>query len=82
MRCDSFEYENATISNVHTLNHWNGEYWEKKELENGSIINVGENPIKKYKVISNGNDTKIVLLSTTTTDESGNTLTKIDSGEY
>lgn len=42
----------------------------------------GENPIKKYKVILNGNDTKIVLLSTTTTDESGNTLTKIDSGEY
>lgn len=82
LRCDSFEYENATISNIHTLNHWNGEYWEKKELENGSIINVGENPIKKYKVISNGNDTKIVLLSTTTTDESGNTLTKIDSGEY
>ena len=82
LRCDSFEYENATISNIHTLNHWNGEYWEKKELENGSIINVGENPIKKYKVISNGNGTKIVLLSTTTTDESGNTLTKIDSGEY
>ena len=82
LRCDSFEYENATISNIHTLNHWNGEYWEKKELENGSIINVGKNPIEKYKVISNGNDTKIVLLSTTTTDESGNTLTKIDSGEY
>lgn len=82
LRCDSFEYENATISNIHTLNHWNGEYWEKKELENGSIINVGKNPIDKYKVISNGNDTKIVLLSTTTTDESGNTLTKIDSGEY
>lgn len=82
LRCDSFEYENATISNIHTLNHWNGEYWEKKELENGSIINVGKNPIEKYKVISNWNDTKIVLLSTTTTDESGNTLTKIDSGEY
>lgn len=82
LRCDSFEYENATISNIHTLNHWNGEYWEKKELENGSIINVGKNPIEKYKVILNGNDTKIVLLSTTTTDESGNTLTKIDSGEY
>lgn len=82
LRCDSFEYENATISNVHTLNHWNGEYWEKKELENGSIINVGENPIKKYKVISNGNDTKIALLSTTTTDELGNTITNIDSGWY
>ena len=82
LRCDSFEYENATISNIHTLNHWNGEYWEKKELENGSVINVGKNPIEKYKVILNGNDTKIVLLSTTTTDESGNTLTKIDSGEY
>lgn len=82
LRCDSFEYENATISNIHTLNHWNGEYWEKKELENGSVINVGKNPIEKYKVILNGNDTKIVLLSTTTTDELGNTLTKIDSGEY
>ena len=82
LRCDSFEYENATISNVHTLNHWNGEYWEKKELENGSIINVGGNPIKKYKVISNGNDTKIALLSTTTTDELGNTITNIDSGWY
>lgn len=82
LRCDSFEYENATISNIHTLNHWNGKYWEKKELENGSVINVGKNPIEKYKVILNGNDTKIVLLSTTTTDELGNTLTKIDSGEY
>lgn len=82
LRCDSFEYENATISNIHTLNHWNGEYWEKKELDNGSVINVGKNPIEKYKVILNGNDTKIVLLSTTTTDELGNTLTKIDSGEY
>lgn len=80
--CDSFEYENATISNIHTLNHWNGEYWEKKELENGSVINVGKNPIEKYKVILNGNDTKIVLLSTTTTDELGNTITNIDSGWY
>ena len=82
LRCDSFEYENSVISNIHTLNHWNGEYWEKKELENGSIINVGENPIKKYNVLMNGNGTKIVLLSTTMTDEMGNTLTKIDSGWY
>ena len=82
LRSDSFEYENATISNIHTINHWNGEYWEKKELENGSIINVGDDIIKKYKVLNDINDTKIVLLSTTVTDEFGNTTTKIDSGWY
>lgn len=82
LRSDSFEYENATISNIHTINHWNGEYWEKKELENGSIINVGDDIIKKYKVLNDINDTKIVLLSTTVTDEFRNTTTKIDSGWY
>lgn len=82
-RSDSFEYENATISNVHTLNHWNSEYWEKKELKNGDNIDIiNNNEIETYKVVNNINNTKMVKQSTIVTDISGNTKTTIDSGWY
>lgn len=79
---DCFKYSNSTISNLYTLNHWNGEYWEKKVLCNGNVINVGENPILEYKVIGNNVSETLSLMRKVEMDTDGNTKTIIDSEWY
>lgn len=81
--CDRFEYQHSIISLVHTLNHWNGEYWEKKELKQGDNIDViKNNQIDCYTITNIDNNTNLVKQKTIITDIYGNTVTKIDSGWY
>ena len=79
---DCFKYDNSTTSRLHTINHWNGEYWEKKTLENGNVINVGGNPIREYKVIVGDSESKLSMMRKVEKTENGNTRTIIDSEWY
>ena len=79
---DCFKYDNSTTRRLHTINHWNGEYWEKKTLENGNVINVGENPIREYKVIVGDSESKLSMMRKVEKTENGNTRTIIDSEWY
>lgn len=79
-----YEYSyDGIVKNRYVLNHWNGKFWEKKELSGGDEVNVSENnKVTTYTCVTDEFDNQELIKGLTYQINGNNKRLVIDAGWY
>ena len=78
---ETYEHEDI-FTERYVLNHWNGRFWEKKELDEGDEVNVVQgNIITTYTCVTSGDNQKLTKGVTYRIEDGIQTLV-LDAGWY